>query len=241
LSIFGSVKFDQRLPADQADRVTALAKRLDLGDRAVWVAGSTHPGEERLVLDAHEQVRARHPDACLLLVPRHPARAREVAELLAGRFPGSPRLSALVAPVVAERTGQGGSAAPANPAVILVDTMGDLQILYGLARVAFVGGSLVPRGGHNPIEPALCGVPVVMGPSRFNFEEICAAFSAAGGLLDVADGAGLARQVGELLTCPHEARARGAAAAAAVAAHRGASARLKRLLSAEIAAVGGAA
>jgi 3-deoxy-D-manno-octulosonic-acid transferase len=246
VSVVGSVKFDQQLPADQAGRVAALAGRLGLGERLVWIAGSTHPGEEQMVLAAHEQVRARYPDACLLLVPRHPARAGAVAALLAGPFPGTPRLGDLVAaesatePSMQQRPGSCPAPAAA-PAVILVDTMGQLQTLYGLARVAFVGGSLVPRGGHNPIEPALCSVPVLMGPSRFNFEDVCAAFAAAGGLTEVHDAGSLAQRVCEYLADPDRAGRQGAAAAATVAAQRGASHRLVRLLRAEVAAAGGGA
>ena len=149
------------LPVDHAQAVAALRTALGLAERPVWIAASTHPGEEAIVLEAHQQVREHLPDVCLLLVPRHPIRSGEVLKMVADSGFMSASLSL-----------------PPSEAidVVVCDQMGALQTLYGLSQVAFIGGSLVSRGGHNPIEAAICGQPLLMGPSDFNFTEVAAAF-----------------------------------------------------------------
>jgi 3-deoxy-D-manno-octulosonic-acid transferase len=162
VAVTGSLKFDIRLPASVGEQAEVL--RLGWGmDRPVWVAASTHEGEEPLVLDAHERVLAQCPDALLVLVPRHPERFDEVAQLVADRGFDSSRRSDQPAP---------------RPAcqVYVGDTMGELPVFYAAADVAYVGGSLVPVGGHNILEPAALGVPVVFGPHMFNFAAIGALF-----------------------------------------------------------------
>ncbi len=226
LLVLGSVKFDQTLPADHEVRVRALAERFALPAEPfapVWIAASTHPGEETLALAAHQDLRRHWPQARLILVPRHPTRADEVAKLVTERGFAVARQS---------RPGPADRAA----AVILGDTMGELLYLYGLARLAFVGGSF-GRGGHNPIEPALCGVPVVMGPDVFNFTDVVVAFEDAGCLWRVGDGPGLSRAVVRAFDDGVGLSRHGARAAAVVAEHTGASARLIELLSAQIRAV----
>ena len=162
LSVTGSVKFDLELPADLGDRAHALRQRYGFGSAPVWVAASTHAGEEALVLAAHRRVRARIPNARLVLVPRHPHRAAEVAACCAAAG-----LTVLC------RGGEQPDDGPVgDEAVVLVAAMGVLLPHYALADVAFVGGSLVPVGGHNPIEPALIGLPIVVGPSVRNFADV---------------------------------------------------------------------
>lgn len=229
LQVLGSVKFDQTLPADHRARVHALAERFAVtagqADAVpVWIAASTHPGEEALALAAHADLRRRWPAARLVLVPRHPARADEVARLCAERGFAVARQSR---PAAAD-----DRLAP----VILGDTMGELLYLYGLARLAFVGGSF-GRGGHNPIEPALCGVPVIMGPDVFNFTDVVGAFETDDCLWRAADGPELSRRVVEAFDDVAALNRRGARAAAVVARHTGASDRLIELLAAEIRAV----
>jgi len=132
-------------------------------ERAVWVAASTHEGEEEQVLDAHEIVRTRIPNALLLLVPRHPQRFAAVASLLrtrSKRFVSRSR----------------GEAVADDTEVLLVDTLGELLMLYAAGDVAFVGGSLVPIGGHNLLEPAALDCPIVIGPHNFNAPDIAQAF-----------------------------------------------------------------
>lgn len=222
--VHGNVKFDVTLPDDFPARVSALRGRFRLDRETVWIAASTHPGEEALVLAAHEGFRARRGDVRLILVPRHPARADEVAALCRARNLTCARLST---PGVDD----------ARADVVLGDTMGELLYLYGLAAVAFVGGSLNGGGGHNPIEPALCGLPVVMGPDLFNFADVTDVFQASGCLRVAGDADDLAERVGEWLSAPAVAREVGERARAVVADNRGAKARLESLLLQEVRAV----
>ena len=221
----GSVKFDVSLPDDHAVRVAQLKAQWSLGQRPVWIAGSTHPGEDEIVLAAHRRISEEFPDASLLLVPRHPARADAVAELIAQSGFNCRRQSA------SDETGTSA------PDVILADTMGQLQYLYGLSAVAFLGGSLVSVGGHNPIEAAVCGQPLIMGPETFNFPDVVAAFSDAGCLTLVRDADSLARSVLGYFADPTRTREHGIAAQGVVALNTGATQRLLDLLRAEIQAV----
>lgn len=162
LSVTGSVKFDLELPADIGDRARALRQSYGFGAAPVWIAASTHAGEESLVLAAHRRVRARIPNARLVLVPRHPHRAAEVAAICAAEGFA----------VVRSRGEQADDGPRGDEAVVLVAAMGVLLPHYALADVAFVGGSLVAVGGHNPIEPALIGLPIVVGPNVRNFADV---------------------------------------------------------------------
>jgi 3-deoxy-D-manno-octulosonic-acid transferase len=224
---YGNVKFDLALPCDHAERVRALRDHLGMTGPPVWIAGSTHVGEEARALAAHRRVLEQHPAARLILVPRHPARADSVAALC--REAGFS---------VARRSAPGPADAGAD--ILLGDTMGELLYLYGLADVAFVGGSFADVGGHNPIEPALCGRPVLMGPVTRNFDDVVAAFLDAGCLRIVADGAELGHAVRLWLADPTERAALGARARQVVADNAGASERLRRLLTREIQTVRGA-
>ncbi len=224
--VHGSIKFDVALPADHGRRLAALQRVWALSE-PVWIAGSTHPGEEQAVLQAHRRLRDRFPEARLILVPRHPARADEVAASC--RDHGF---------TVARQSRP--AAADGEAAVIVGDVMGQLLYLYGLAGVAFVGGSLTEIGGHNPIEPAACGIPVLMGPRVFNFEDVVKAFREAGCLRIVTDAGTLAEALEDWLGNPETRRALGDRARAVVAANAGAQARLCGLLEREIAAAAGA-
>ena len=234
----GSVKFDARLPEDHGERVEALREQLGLGRSPVWVAGSTHPGEDELVLEAHARVRGRFPESRLLLVPRHPVRGKEVsgqvrhhgfAALRLGARAGASRAEEPTAP--SESTGGGRLTNSGEPAqVIVCDTMGQLQYLYGLSKIAFLGGSLVPVGGHNPIEAALCSQPLLTGPHTFNFDEVAAAFAAAQCLTRVETAAQLADAVIAAFEDDAARTAAGARALRVVEENRGATERLLELL-----------
>ena len=152
----------------------------------VWIAGSTHRGEEAVVLDAYAQLRRRFPDLVLLLAPRHPERVPEVERLAADRQLATVRRSEL--PASRER-------AP----VIVLDTVGELAKIYSVASVVFVGGSLVPTGGHNMLEPALLRKPVLYGPHTTNFRESAELLLAAGGAVLVDEPERLEPRVAELL------------------------------------------
>jgi 3-deoxy-D-manno-octulosonic-acid transferase len=220
VSALGSVKFDVRLPADHGERVRTLRQRWALDERPVWIAGSTHPGEEEIVLAAHQQLKAQFPELLLILVPRHPERRAEVGVLIDQAGFSQAWMSEVDAP-----TGRD---------VVLGDIMGELLYLYGLADVAFLGGSLVSVGGHNPIEAAICRLPLIMGPETFNFPDVVAAFGEAGCLHLVSDAGSLTERVSGYLQDEPSRQAAGERAAEVVGRNRGATERLLELLSAEV-------
>jgi len=166
--VIGSIKFDIEVGHELIRKGQSL--RNQWGEqRLVIVAGSTHAGEEEALLEALQTVLAFHPHTLLILVPRHPERFGVVADDLAQQGWSFSRWS-------------DGARALTKSQVLLVDTMGELMLFYAAADIAFVGGSLVRRGGHNPLEPAALAVPVVMGQSVFNFQEICDHLSRSGAL-----------------------------------------------------------
>ena len=156
----GNLKFDVR-SAEPAPITTALREKLARGTR-VLVCGSTLEGEEEILLDAFEQLRQDVPDCVMILAPRHPERFGRVAQLLKSRGVQSVRRSNWLKRPVRIKPGT----------VVLLDSIGELASVYSLATVAFVGGSLVPAGGHNPLEPAQFAIPVVMGMHYANFRAI---------------------------------------------------------------------
>ena len=154
--VTGNIKFDIEIAPSVRDAGNAL--RNQLGDRFVWVAGSTHAGEELAALDAHQQVIQHRSQAVLVLTPRHPQRFADVKKILSDR-----RVN-----FVTRSSGTGIG----NATVLLVDTMGELLHFYAAADLAFVGGTLVPIGGHNLLEPIALGVATVCGPYTSNTQEV---------------------------------------------------------------------
>jgi 3-deoxy-D-manno-octulosonic-acid transferase len=207
----GNLKFDAlgeaRAPAELSRLLGVVT-----GGPPLWVAGSTVAGEERMVLAAFGEVRARVPGARLLLAPRHPERFAEVAALVEGAGFRAERRSAL---------GPAGWEGD----VLVLDTLGELAGVYALATVVFVGGSLVSAGGHNILEAAVEGKPILVGPHMENFQEIADEFGAEGALLVVLSAEELGREVAGLLADPARRAALGGAARAIVGRNRGALAR----------------
>ncbi len=199
------------LPADADERARLAAV---LGPRPAWVAASTHPGEEEQVLAAHRAALADRPDLLLILAPRHPERGEAVAALVAEAGFPSPRRSRRQDP---------------DGPVWVADTLGELGLWYRLARGAYLGGSLVPHGGQNPLEPARLRLPVAFGPHTANFAEAVEELLAAGAATRVADAEGLAAWAARLADEPAWAEAAGRAAE--LASGRG-SAALDRTLAA---------
>jgi 3-deoxy-D-manno-octulosonic-acid transferase len=169
-----------RIPASLDEQVEVL--RRDWGGRPVWVAGSTHEGEDELVLFAHRRVLSRFPDALLILVPRHPERFDRVGGLCRRERLRTARRS---------RSGEYIS----DTQVYLGDTMGELPVLLGSADVAFIGGSLIAAGGHNMLEASAQGVAVCFGPHVFNFAAISRLLIEEGAACLVENEAALANQV----------------------------------------------
>ncbi|MCO7521603.1 MULTISPECIES: lipid IV(A) 3-deoxy-D-manno-octulosonic acid transferase [unclassified Pseudomonas] len=213
VQVTGSIKFDLKIDDQLLPRAQALRAQWGATQRPVWIAASTHEGEDALMLEAHRELLKVHSDALLILVPRHPERFNAVQALCAGQFATVRR--------------SGAAAVEASTQVLLGDTMGELLFLYALADIAFVGGSLVPTGGHNPLEPAALALPVIMGPHVFNFLEISAMLRQAGALQQVDDAEGLAGAVRRLIELPQDARRVGEAGRAVMQANQGA---LQRLL-----------
>lgn len=175
-----------------------------IAGRPVWLAASTHPGEDSVVLDAHARLAAARPDLLTVIVPRHTRRGDEIAALAQSRGLGLARRSA-------------GEPVTPRTAIYLADTMGEIAAFYSAIPVTFLAGSLVPVGGHNPIEPAHCGTALVFGPLIPNNRDAADALLAAGGATEIRDAASLAETVGALLDDP-AAAAQMAASARAVAA-----------------------
>ena len=221
IAITGNLKFDVDVPDAMRERGAALRERFGAG-RRVLLCASTREGEETLLLDA----LARQPlpaDALLLLVPRHPQRFGDVEQLLRARGVRSVRRSA-DAPV------------PPTTQVVLGDTMGEMLAYCAAADVAFVGGSLLPLGGQNLIEPIALGVPTLVGPHTFNFAEATARAIDAGAALRVDDADALVTRAIALLGDAAARGRMGEAAAAFHAAHQGAAARLAAWLAPRLAA-----
>jgi 3-deoxy-D-manno-octulosonic-acid transferase len=214
--VIGNIKFDMELAPGAAARGREL--RSSFGSaRPTWIAGSTHAGEEEQMLEAHEELRAGGLDSLLLLVPRHPARFDGVAETLSRRGLRFTRRSSGIAP---DETTQ----------VVLVDTVGELATLYAAADVAFVGGSLVPIGGHNLLEPAALGLAVLTGPYHFNSKDIAALMLSRGAALQVAGPRDLAAVLRRLLADADERHRIGAIGRHIVESNRGSVARLLEII-----------
>jgi 3-deoxy-D-manno-octulosonic-acid transferase len=212
IRVTGNVKFDMTIPAESIAAGREFRERCGAA-RPVWIAGSTHEGEEEAALAAHALVLERHPRALLLLVPRHPQRFESVRALLRKR-----------GPAFAQRSS--GATPAADQSVFLVDTLGELQMFYAAADVAFVGGSLVPVGGHNLLEPAVLGLPMLSGPHTHNAQDIAELLQECGALRIVRSREELAQRVGECFDDPTWARAAGARGQQTVAQSRGAVHRL---------------
>jgi len=214
--VTGNIKFDFELRGAVQGQGEQW-RQANAAGRPVWVAGSTHEGEEEVIIEAHQRLRERFQDALLVLVPRHPNRFDSVRALLERRGVEHVLRSA------------GTSAGPAT-SVVLGDTMGELMMFYAAADVAFVAGSLAPIGGHNLLEPASLGVPILVGPHNFNAEDIHQMMRAAGAVRGVQDAHSLADALQELFADPALRQRMGESGRAVLDANRGALARLLALV-----------
>jgi 3-deoxy-D-manno-octulosonic-acid transferase len=228
IHVTGNLKFDVELPARLLDDARALREQWGR-ERPVWIAASTHAGEERRVLEAHAELRRRYPALLLVLVPRHPERFRAVASLT--------RRRGFAAALRSKTPG----ALPPGTDVLVGDTMGELQRLYAAADVAFIGGSLVPHGGQNLLEACAVRVPVAFGPHMFHFEEISAMALERGAARQVHDVQGLVEAVALYFEQPDLRRAAGAAAHTLVTDNRGALGRTLALVEAALRAAASSA
>ena len=214
VEVAGNLKFD--LPSVR--KQTDLA-RTHFAAEWLWVAGSTHPGEEEQLLGVHRRLRDAHPETRiqLLLAPRHPSRAPEILDQAE---------KAGVSALLRSRLSPSGS----DDDVIVLDTLGELAALYALADAAFVGGSLVHHGGQNPLEPIAAGCPVIVGPDTRNFADMVRQLVADRAIAQVADAQGLLRALEDLLRRPEHGAAMVQQAKQTLSANRGATARTLELL-----------
>jgi 3-deoxy-D-manno-octulosonic-acid transferase len=181
-----NIKFDLQISDYDIAQAAKIKEVFHLENRTIIVAGSTHETEEQLVIDAYLNLVTQYPRLFLILVPRHPQRFESVSDMLVKQNISYVRLSHSHTP-------------NKLPKVLLADQMGVLRALYSLAKVAFVGGSLVPRGGHNALEPAALGVPVLMGNSTYNNPQICQALQQAGALVFIENSQEISQQITQWL------------------------------------------
>ncbi len=181
VSVTGNLKFDVTIPQSVSEQSESLKRYFSI-NRPLWIAASTQEGEDSIILDAHQRILDTYPDAVLILAPRHPERCSKVESLCAERGL-SVRLRTDELPFMQEQQ------------VYLLNTLGELQTHYAAAQVAFVGGSLVKRGGQNMLEPASLGIPVISGPYTYNFAEISNMLVEIGGLQKIHSASELAQLV----------------------------------------------
>ncbi|CAM4173304.1 lipid IV(A) 3-deoxy-D-manno-octulosonic acid transferase [Pseudoalteromonas ostreae] len=207
--ITGSIKFDIKPTSEQLNKVDTLKSQYN-NKRFIWVAGSTHPNEHELVLAAHQQLLNQVPNALLVIAPRHPEQFDKVATLLED--------SPLSFSCRSKNNYQ-------SEQVLLADTLGELQCLYGMANISYIGGSLIARGGHNPLESAAFSVGVLTGPHTYNFNHVYPELIASGGCIQVSDTKMLAEQLYEFHQQPAFCQQLGLQAAQCVANNQGAIAK----------------
>ncbi|MCU4674227.1 lipid IV(A) 3-deoxy-D-manno-octulosonic acid transferase [Catenovulum sp. 2E275] len=209
VSVTGNLKFDLQINPDIAAKVSQLTQ-LVTATRPIWVGASVHPGEYEQVINAHLKIVKQKPDALLVLVPRHPEQFNKVAEYLTGQNIQ-----------FVSRTKQ--TEISSTHSVWLVDTLGELMSFYALAEIAFVGGSLVDRGGHNPLEPAALAKPVVMGPYQVNCLDICQALQDKRALATIDNANELAEVILRLWSDPNLYQQAAVAASEVVMINQGAT------------------
>lgn len=213
----GNLKYDTVLDMEASEGYDWVSLFEISEHEKIWVAGSTHPGEEEILLDAFRHVRSKDPSLRLIIGPREIARAKDVLEMAQKR---GLRASMRTDVGKGERF-----------EVLVLNTIGELRSIYRIAHVAFVGGSLVPVGGHNILEPAVFGVPVVFGPYMFNFEEVSKSFLINKAAIMVKDSKELEEAILWLIKNPREAKDMGKRGREVCLSHTGATQRLLREIS----------
>lgn len=208
ITVCGSLKFDISIDEQLIDTAKNLKELWHATDKPVWVAGSVHPGEFDALIEAHQQLLAKYPNALMVMVPRHPEQFDAAAQAIRSAGLTLARRSK-EEPVLPETQ------------VLLGDTMGELLTFYGAADQAFVGGSIIVHGGHNPLEPAAMGLPVMVGPHYRDFNEITELLASAGGLQVVDSGQALANNLIRLFDDKEAYRQASIAAKSVVEQNRG--------------------
>ncbi|MBX4180959.1 lipid IV(A) 3-deoxy-D-manno-octulosonic acid transferase [Sodalis sp. CWE] len=216
LVISGNLKFDISVNSSLMIKSLILRKKW-ASHRLVWIATNTHDGEEIILLQAYRKLLTKFPNLLLILAPRHPERFSKVLKIIIkAKFNYILRSS--------------GKTPSSTTQVVMVDTMGELILLYGTADLAFIGGTLVKHGGHNPLEAALHAIPILMGPHTLNFHDICRKLNKSGGLITITNVISLISSVSALLTDKNYRLHRGYHAAKVLHQNKGASNHLLNLL-----------
>jgi 3-deoxy-D-manno-octulosonic-acid transferase len=217
--ITGNIKYDLSFEALTGADEQAFRADLGIGEAPVFMAGSTHRGEEEIIIAAYRRARLQVPGLRLLLAPRHLDRLDEIEALLCKHQ------------LVVRRRSRGRPSSPRDAAsVLLLDTIGELAKLYAVGTVVFVGGSFVPIGGHNVLEPAAHRKAILFGPQMHNFHQIAASLLEAGGAVQVQTPEALGENLGMLLLQPERRQALGEAAYRVLRANQGAITRTVELI-----------
>jgi 3-deoxy-D-manno-octulosonic-acid transferase len=219
--VTGSIKFDIALGESQLQRAAEVREGWGGDARKIVIGASTHDGEESALIAAYKTLKNDYTELLLVLVPRHPERFERVAQMIAAEG------------LQYARRSRGDSVSRATD-VVLADTMGEMLLLLGASDIAFVGGSLIERGGHNMLEPAAWGLPVVTGESDFNFAEVSRLLQESGGLVKVKDTSALTNQLARWLRSDGARSSAGDAARTVVEKNKGALGRLVELIAAKM-------
>lgn len=217
VSVTGNVKFDCVKKDSSINLKDQLQQQWRLHERLLWIAASTHEGEEIIVLEAFKKILVSYPDTLLLLVPRHPQRCESVVKICQAHHLNYARRS-------------DDATLPDDCQVLLGDTLGELQQFFNVADIAFIGGSLVDVGGHNMIEPGLAGVPIVTGPVLHNFLKVSQLFIQAGAAVVVENEDELVKTIRDLLSDSSARKAMGLAAQEVIKQNLGASEKVYQII-----------
>lgn len=207
LTLTNNIKFDEQAPRHFPSVIEQL--RTSIIGRPVWIAGSTHAEDEAAVFSAFNRLKNIEPSLLLILVPRHPERFNSVYQTCLSHNHNTARRST-------------NDEITADTDILLGDTLGELSSLYSLADMAFIGGSITDRGGHNPLEAAIYGIPLIMGPSQFNAIDIVESLTAAGALTVIDDADSLYEILARFIKEPEVSRVAGQSSASAMEANQGA-------------------
>lgn len=186
MHIIGNLKFDITITHDLLQKIKLLKQKWQTKQRLIWIASSTHSGEEIILLNTYKKLLTIFPNLLMILAPRNLNRISEIIQIIKN-FDFS------------YITKNSNKTPTKNTKIIINDTIGNMMLLYGISDIAFIGGSLIKHGGHNPLEPAAHAIPIIMGPHTFNFTDICSKLKKSNGLINISDSKSLINVMSKLL------------------------------------------